>query len=145
LSEQQRERLVALLREETELMRDFADLTVEQAAFIAGDDGKALAASFAESEALRERFDRARAEADGLKAIYAESGERDGEIDMLAAEIDDLAGRAAAKNAENAEAARASLAELGAQLAKMSQNRKVVLGYAALGAYGMSGLLDKMT
>lgn len=145
LSDAQRERFLALLREKRALMERFAGLTDRQAALIAGSDGAALAASFGEGAAIAREFDGLRVELESLAAVYAGSDVRDGEIDGLTAKIDAFSGSAAAKNSENAEAVRAGLAKMGSRLAEMSQNRKGVLGYASVGAYGVSEVLDKMT
>jgi hypothetical protein len=145
LSQQQCERLLTLLREERELMARFVELTEEQAGLIAAADDDALASSFVAGGSISEEFKRLRAESESLAAIYRGSDERSGEIDGLIAEIDALSGRAATKNSENVEAARVRLVELGSQMSTLSQNRKGVIGYASVGAYGVSELFDKMT
>jgi hypothetical protein len=142
-----REKLLALLREECELMSAFAELADRQAAAIADADEEAMAAQFNESAEITERFDGCRARSKELAALCRAPGEPDAELDGLGSRLEALARQAKTKNAANIAAAQTKMTELGERINSMASNRKGVVSYASSGAIGAETamLFDRMT
>ncbi|MDR1300074.1 MAG: flagellar export chaperone FlgN [Oscillospiraceae bacterium] len=142
-----RARLIALLREECGLMGAFAQLADRQAAAIAQADEEAMAALWNESAEIIGRFDECRAQSNELAAHCRASGEPDGELRELEAQLEALARQAKSKNAANTAAARTKMTELGERINSMATSRKGVVSYASSGASGAETamLFDRMT
>jgi hypothetical protein len=142
-----RERLIALLGEECELMSAFAQLAQRQAAAIADADEEAMAAHFNESAEITGRFEACRAQSSELAALCRAPGEPDAELDGLESRLETLARQAKTKNAANIAAAQTKMTELGERINSMVSNRRGVVSYASSEASGAETamLFDRMT
>ncbi|MDR3278629.1 MAG: flagellar protein FlgN [Oscillospiraceae bacterium] len=144
--QQKKDSLLALLREEKELLDNFLRLTEEQTASISDADTVALNASLRARQDIIERFDALRRESDALAEALgapAQNAVSEREISALTDAIYDTARTAADKNAENAASSRRKLTELGGEINKLSLNRRSVVGYGRGVGIEQSEFFDK--